>query len=125
MRCTSSDLIIVLPPPVSTRSRRSAGPLIRARRVPKRQKTVKVEAVERAHGFPIFQAASEGTQPHRFERSNRRRMQERKVAKPVTQLEVAHRCLGIDLLFLGKPRHRRLLVAKLVNEVQRHALTSV
>jgi hypothetical protein len=77
--------------------------------VPKRQKTVKVETVERLHGSPILQAASEGTRPHRLKRSNRRRVQERKIAKPVTQLEVAHRRLRIDLLFLGKPRNRRLL----------------
>src|SRR3954449_10863050 len=99
MRCTSSDLIIVNAAPYPRKPLQSPpsplNALIRGRRVPKRQESVKVEAFDRLRGAGLFNVTRDDTQAQGIEQRGRRRMQERQVAEPVTQAIVAHRCLGI------------------------------
>ena len=49
-------------------------------------------------------------------------MHERQVAQPVAQPILSDRRLRIDVLFLCQPRDRGLLVAQLVDELERDAL---
>src|SRR5215813_13715758 len=122
MRCTSSDLIIAAAIPGLTE--RIAPPLVRDWRVPKGQETVKVETLHRLHRAPLFQPPRERAQAHGVEGRDDGGVQERQVAEPVAQPIVAHGRRRIDVLFLRQPRKRGSLVADLVDELERDALTS-
>src|SRR6266699_6556688 len=122
MRCTSSDLIIAAAVPGL--AERIAPPLVHNWRVPKGQETVKVETLHRLHRAPLFQPPRERAQAHRLEARDDGGVQERQVAQPVAQSIVAHWRLRIDVLLPCQPRKRGSLVADLVDELERHALTS-
>src|SRR5215510_9555720 len=80
------------------------GRLVRRLRVPKRQKTVKIESLDRLHGARLLDALRKRAEPERLQRHDRGSVQERQVAEPVTQPIIAHRRLGVDVLFLRQPR---------------------
>src|ERR1700727_1888946 len=105
MRCTSSDLIITAP--VRCRRRKLAS----GRRVPKGQKTVKVETIDALHAAPFLEALRDGIETDQVQQPEHGGMQERQVAEAAVQLVVAHRGGGIDILLLGEPGDRGLLVA--------------
>src|SRR5450631_3706719 len=116
MRCTSSDLIIVATAPLNRKT------LVAGRRVPKGQKTVKVELIDCPHGAPFVEALRERAEARRAQDRAHRGMQERQVAEAVMQRIVADRGLGVDIAFLRQPGNRGLLVAELVDELERDAL---
>src|SRR5438105_14582035 len=114
MRCTSSDLII------DAASRRRASyvvafsdgkpgstfpenALVRGRRVPKSQESVKVEALDRLHRAGGLDLSRQPPQAERVKDGDRRRMQERQVAQPIAQPVVADRRLRIDVLGRREP----------------------
>jgi len=68
--------------------------------VPKRQESVKVEALDGLHRSPFLQTARERTEPHYVEPGHDRRVQERQVGEPIAQPIVTNWRLGIDVLFL-------------------------
>src|SRR5882724_4117090 len=106
MRCTSSDLIIVAATPAEPVKN-----LVTGRRVPKRQKTVKVELIDCAHRAPLLEALRKRAETRRTQDRAHGGVQERQVAETIMQRVIANRGLGIDILFLRQPGHRGLLVA--------------
>src|SRR5271167_4778819 len=104
---------------VKPEGRLSAGrALVREKRVPKGQQTVKVESLHRLHGAPVLDTPRERGQACGVQRGDDRDMQERQVAEPIAQPVVAHRRVWIDFLLLRQPRDRRPLVAELVDELE-------
>src|SRR5208282_2656753 len=100
MRCTSSDLIMGCPRACLrssggdiTERRGTLRRSIRARRVPKRQQTVKVEPFDRLDAAPIVDSAGEHGKPRRVERRRGHRMQEWQIAEAAVQLIVTDRQL--------------------------------
>jgi hypothetical protein len=91
--------------------------LVRDRRVPKRQQTVKIEPLDRLHRAPFLQPSANRRQPDGIEDRDRRGVQERQVAEPVAQPIVTDRRFRIDLLLLREPGERRLLVADLIDQL--------
>src|SRR5271166_3147290 len=115
IRCTSSDLIIARPAnaaspvdPARRRKKRS----VRIGRVPKGQKTVKIETLHRTP----FETVGQRAQSHRIEERERRSVQEGEVAEATVQIIVAHRQVGVDVLFLAEPGQPGALIAKLVDQ---------
>src|SRR5438270_11002957 len=109
-----------------TENRISAFPpenaLIRGQRVPKRQESVKVEALDRLHRAGGLDPSRERSQAERVKDGDRRRMQKRQIAEPIAQPEVADRRLRVDVLRVGEPGDSSLLVAQFVHELKRNAL---
>src|SRR5215831_10549669 len=98
------------PPPPRGQAFSGSCSLVPGRRVPKRQETVKVELIDRLDRARGFDALRKRAQPCRLEHRDGGGMQEREVAEPVVQLVIADRGLGIDVVFLGEPSNRGLLV---------------
>src|SRR5436309_2056950 len=96
--------------------------LVRGRRVPKSQETVKVETLDRLHRPGGLDLPRQRAQAQRVEDGDRRRMQEWQVAEPIAQPVVADRRLRIDVLRLREPGDGGLLVAQLVDELEGDAL---
>src|SRR5690242_15901991 len=94
---------------------------IRGRRVPKRQKAVKIETIEGLHGPRFLDPAGDRPEPDHVE-SGCPEVQKTEIAEARTQTPVAHRRLGIDALVLRQPSDRGLLGSDLVDELQPEGL---
>src|SRR5438067_3613915 len=92
--------------------------LIRRRRVPKRQKTVKIELLDRPNRAPVLKMLGHGTQTEGFQHDDHRRMQKRQVAEAVAQPEIAHRRVGIDVLLLDKPCQSGAFVSEFIDKLE-------
>src|SRR5882672_6732296 len=119
MCCTSSDLIIVLLPSTKrANARTSFQRLVRRRRVPKCQKAVKIESLDCPDRAPVLDVARDGTQTGSFQRYDRCRMQEWKVAETITQPEILYGRIGTDVLLLDEPCDRGALVTEFIDELE-------
>src|SRR6202030_4330482 len=97
---TSSDLIIVAASsPANVAS-------VRRRRVPKGQQTVKIEPLYLGNHAPVSEPVRQRRKTRDIEQRHDGGVQEGQVAEAAAQLIIAHRQLGIDVLFLGAPRQR-------------------
>src|SRR5674476_946798 len=76
--------------------------LIRRRRVPKRQQTVKIKSLECLHPAPLLEALRHGGKSDRLEAPGRD-MEEGKLVESRLQRKIAHRSGRRDLLFLLQP----------------------
>src|SRR6185312_6903302 len=91
--------------------------LIRRRRVPKRQKTVKVEPFDGLNCTQIVEPSRQRGQSHCVQHDRGGDMQEGEVAEAAAEMEVAHRQAGADVLFAPQPGLRGLFVADFVDEL--------
>src|SRR5690606_25044162 len=91
-------------------------------RVPKRQKTVKVQSLDRPKHRGVLDATRERVQTQRIEHTDRGQVQERDIAKARAKLPVLYLKIAIDALPLLQPLQRGPLVTETVNQLQRERL---
>src|ERR1700729_3842989 len=91
---------------------------IRRCRVPKGQQTVKIEPLYLGNHAPVVEPARQRRKTGGVEECHDGGVQERQVTETALQLIIAHRQLGVDVLLLGEPGQRCLLVAELVDQLE-------